>query len=213
MIAPLRKPRPISSTPAWHEHFLRMLPLIRKEAHTAFRSLDPEARHEAVQEVVANCLVVYARLRELGKSDVAYATPLAHYAIRQVRAGRRVGATLNIRDVSSHHCQWKKGIRLERLDRYDQEDESWLEVLVADRHATPADVAATRIDFGAWLHVLTGRLRRMAKVLATGESTTEAAKKFAVSPSRISQIRKELRQSWEAFQGETVTASPVAVPA
>jgi hypothetical protein len=142
MIAPLRKPRHPSSAPAWHEHFLPMLPAIRKQAHVAFRSLDPEARNEAVQEVIANCLVAYERLWKLGKSDVAYPTPLANFAIRQVRAGRRVGGRLNIRDISSLHCRSVKGIRLGRLDRYDQEEEAWLEVLVQDRRATPADVAA-----------------------------------------------------------------------
>ena len=213
MIAPLRKPRPVISGPAWHGHFLSMLPAIRKQAYAAFRNLDPEARHEAVQEVVANCLVAYVRLWRLGKSDVAFPTPLAKYAIRQVRSGRRVGGRLNIRDISSLHCQSLKGIRLERLDRYDQEEEAWLEVLVEDRHATPAEVAASRIDFGNWLQVLTARLRRMAKVLATGESTTRAAKRFSVSPGRISQIRQELKQSWEAFQGEIETPIAVAVPA
>jgi hypothetical protein len=74
-------------------------------------------------------------------------------------------------------------------------------------------VAAGRIDFGNWLQVLTARLRRIAKVLATGESTTRAAKRFSVSPGRISQIRQELKQSWETFQGETETPIAVAVPA
>jgi hypothetical protein len=183
------------------------------QAYAAFRNLDPEARQEAVQEVVANCLVAYERLWKLGKSDVAYPTPLAKFAIRQVRSGRRVGGKLNIRDISSLHCQSVKGIRLGRLDRYDQEEEAWLEILVEDRHATPAEVAASRIDFGNWLQVLTARLRRMAKVLATGESTTRAAKRFSVSPGRISQIRQELKQSWETFQGETETPIAVAVPA
>jgi hypothetical protein len=211
MIAPLRKPRHSSSAPAWHEHFLPMLPAIRKQAHAAFRSLDPEARHEAVQEVVANCLVAYVRLRELGKSDLAYPTPLAKYAIRQVRSGRRVGGKLNVRDITSLHCQSVKGIRLERLDRYDQGEEAWLEVLVEDGHATPADVAASRIDFGNWLNELTARLRRMAKVLATGESTTHAARRFSVSPGRISQIRQELKQSWESFQRVRPTTEDVGL--
>jgi hypothetical protein len=36
----------------------------------------PEARAEALQEVAANAAVAYARLAELGKEGLAYATPL-----------------------------------------------------------------------------------------------------------------------------------------
>ena len=68
--------------------------------------------------------------------------------------------------------------------------------------ATPAEVAACRIDFAEWLRRLTGRLRRIALALASGETTKGAAEKFGLSPARISQLREWLRKSWEAFQGE-----------
>ena len=100
-----------------------------------------------------------------------------------------------------------KGIRIERFDRYDDKEQIWLEVLVEDRHATPADVAASRIDFGDWLQGLTLPLRRMAKVLATGESTGQAARRFATTPSKISRVRQELKQSWESFQAEPPAAN------
>jgi DNA-binding NarL/FixJ family response regulator len=75
-------------------------------------------------------------------------------------------------------------------------------IVVEDRHVGPAEVAATRMDFAAWLRVLPGRLRKIARVLATGETTTTVAKRFHVSQGRISQIRMELKQAWERFQGE-----------
>jgi hypothetical protein len=39
-------------------------------------------------------------------------------------------------------------------------------------------------------------------LLAAGETTTVAAKKFDLCPGRISQIRKELFRAWQIFQGE-----------
>jgi hypothetical protein len=72
----------------------------------------------------------------------------------------------------------------------------------AGKRATPADVAACRIDFAEWLRRLTARLRRIALALAAGETTSAAARMFGVSPARISQIRDLLKRSWEAFQGE-----------
>ena len=85
---------------------------------------------------------------------------------------------------------------------YDRDEEEWKEVVVEDKHAGPAEVAATRIDFAAWLGILPTRLRRIAKVLATSESTKQVAKQFQISPGRVSQIRRELMECWDQFQGE-----------
>jgi hypothetical protein len=83
---------------------------------------------------------------------------------------------------------------------------------VDDKRATPADTAASRIDFAAWLDRLSARRRKIAQVLATGESTSAAARRFRVSP-RISQIRRELHQVWQRYQGEELLPARQAVPA
>lgn len=210
MIAPIKKRIGRKHVPAWHEGFLAMLPVIERHAKVAFRDLDPEARQEAVQEVIANTLVAFIRLVELDKSDLAYPTVLARYAVAQVRDGRRVGNRLNVRDVSSPYAQMRKGFQVERLDRYDKNDREWLEILVEDRHATPADVAASRLDFAAWLKSLSSRYRKIATTLATGETTGRVAQMFRLSNARISQLRRELRDSWRQFQGEYTVAGQAA---
>ena len=198
--------------PAWHHGFLRMLPAIATHSRISFRHLAPEARDEAVAECLANALVAYARLVELDKVSLAYPTVLARYAVAQVKDGRRVGGHLNVRDVSSVYCQRQKGVIVERLDRYDQEEDAWQEILVEDKHAGPAEVAAIRMDFAAWLRTLPSRLRRIAKVLAAGKNTNTVARTFGVSAGRVSQIRKELHQAWQEYQGEP-PATPTPVPA
>jgi hypothetical protein len=197
---------PRSTIPAWHQGFLSLLPAIRLHASVSFRQLNPDARAEAIQNCLSNAMVAYVRLFELGKVELAYAGPLARYAVAQTRSGRIVGTPLNVKDVSSPYAQAEKGFVLARLDHYDK-DEGWRELVVEDRHAGPAEVAVTRLDFRAFLRTLPRRLRRIAKVLAMGETTTAAAKKFGVSQGRISQMRKELLLAWQNFQGE------IAVPA
>jgi hypothetical protein len=192
MIAPLRT-QPMR---AWHAGFLAMLPAIRRHLMVAFRGLDLEARDEAVQEGVCNALVAYHRLYQQGKLDQAYATPLAKYAVRQFHDGRKVGGKLNVHDVSSPYCRRLRQVILERLDRWDKE-EGWVEILVEDRHATPADTARVRIDFGAWLRTLPRRDRKVAIDLAAGDRTIDVARKYGLSEGRISQLRKELHLSWE----------------
>ena len=189
-----------------HGKFLEMLPAIRDQASMAFRGLPSETREELTAEVVANAFVAYVRLLDRGKDAVVFATPLAMFAIKQVRSGRRVGARLNVRDVMSPYAQRHKGIQVERLPRYDRNEGACLEILVEDKRATPAEVAASRIDFGDWLQTLPRRLRQIANTLATGETTKEAAKQFGVSPGRISQLRGQLRLTWEAFQGDPAFA-------
>lgn len=182
--------------------FLRLLPRIRRHARESFRSLNPEAREEAIQEVVASTFVAYQRLVERKKLNVISALPLARYAVAQFRTGRRVGASLNVRDVSSPYCQHRRGVVLERLDRIDESTGAWRQVLVEDPSSTPADIAAARLDFQDWLLLLTARQRQIAEVLATGEATTTTARLFGVTSSCVSQLRGHLRNVWFVFHGE-----------
>jgi hypothetical protein len=186
--------------------FEELLPSITKQASVAFRDSPPCEREEQVAETIANCFVAYVRLLERGLGNVIFASPLTAYAIKQVRAGRRVGSALNIKDISSTYCQQRKKVRMNRLDHYDVDEGGWQEIVVEDRTATPADIAATRLDFAAWLQTLRRKERRVAELLSTGESTKVAARRFRISPARISQLRRELRNCWLTFQGEPVPA-------
>jgi hypothetical protein len=195
-------PRCKKSPPAWHRNFEAMIPTIETYARIAFRGLGREAREEMIQEVICNCCQAYKRLVEQGKTAVAFPTALAKFGVRQAKEGRKVGSKLNVKDISSDYCQLKKNLLLERLDRYDSEEQAWSEILVEDRHAGPAETAIVRLDFSTWLKLLPRRLRKIAMFLANGETTTSAAKRFHVSQGRISQIRRELLSVWRHFQGE-----------
>jgi hypothetical protein len=192
--------------------FLAMLPRIRQQAAYHLRRLPTEKQAEAVEEVVANTFVSYVHLIERGKANLAFAGPLARYAVCQYLDGRRVGSSMNCNDVTSDYCRQKKGFSLVQLDHIDESTGEWKELIVEDRRSTPAEVATTRIDFGAWLESLPERTKRVAETLATGEATSHAARMFGCSASRISQLRGELYQAWRVFQGEVppVTSSAVA---
>ena len=74
--------------------------------------------------------------------------------------------------------------------------------MAEDRHWTPADTAAARMDVSAWLATLPARTRELAERLALGESTQNAARMFGISSGRVSQLRRELERGWQRFQGE-----------
>jgi len=185
-----------------NRRFERILPRIRLMALRAFGDHDYELRHELTAEVVARAYVAFLRLARQGKAHTRYAVPLAMFSIRQVKSGRRMGSKLNIKDVSSEHAGINKGITLARLDRYNRRKAVWKEIVVEDKKSGPAEIAAMRIDFDAWLGTLDRREQRIAKTLAAGETTNATARKFGTSPSRISQMRSQLKHAWEIFQGE-----------
>ena len=190
-----------SKASAWQAGFLELLPSIRGQLRFHFRNLRAEERDEAMAEAVANAAAAYCKLHRMGKVELAYPTPLARFAAAQYRAGRRLGARCNVNDVMSPAARRRHGIDVQRLDRFDRE-EGWKEALVEDSRCTPAQLAASRIDFGVWFKRLSRPKRRIAKMLATGESTSEVARKFGLSRGRISQIRGELSDDWRQFQGE-----------
>lgn len=207
MIAVAKPCRARKRSPTWHPAFLALLPRVRRYAHFAFRHLAPEAKQEAVQSAVTSALAAYVRLVQLGKADIAYAAPLALYAIRQHRGGRRLGSSLNIRDVSSPYAQKMKGFALQRLDKFDPDEQCSKEVLIEDKTVSPAELAASRIDVRAWMATLNRRDRQIAEYLARANRTGETARKFGVSEGRVSQLRGELRDSWRRFQHELPAGS------
>lgn len=202
MIAVAKLPKKTQRRATWQAGFMALLPDLFRYARQAFRSLRGEARNEAIQEVIVSAMLAYLRLYQRDKEDVAYASVLARYAIAQYHDGRRVAAQLNCQDVLSAYARRLKGIQVESLDRRDMDGESWREIVVEDRHAGPAETAAVRVDFAAWLALQTGRDRKIAGALAEGSTTQEVAKRFRVTPGRISQKRRELLNSWRKFQGE-----------
>jgi hypothetical protein len=214
MIAIPKKKRRRKVTAKHQELFVTtMLPTITRIARQNFSHLDPEAKEEATAEVIAAAFIMFVGLVRDGRESLAFPSVLAMYGVRRVRIGRPAATPMNVRDVSSLYCQLKKGVSLERLDQYDRNEGGWMEILVEDKHATPADIAATRIDFSDWLRTLSRRTRKIAEVLSTGETTGNVAKRFHLSAARISQLRRQLYEAWLEFTGEAAgpaTASGAA---
>ncbi|HTQ39383.1 MAG TPA: hypothetical protein VMJ32_10160 [Pirellulales bacterium] len=164
MIAPLKASSADHRSVFVQDQFLAMLPQIRRQAGIAFRDRRAEAREELIQEVIANAYCAFAQLVRRGKQAVAYPTPLAQFAIRQVRAGRRVGSRLNKQDLLSPYARRIRGFTIERIDRQDKPTGAWQQLLVEDQHAGPAETAAARIDVAAWMGTLSRRQPRSCNV-------------------------------------------------
>ncbi len=111
MIAIAKSPKRKTGSRWRNDKFVSMLPEIRKQANFAFRRLPLEAREELIQEVVAQAYSLFLRLCQRRKLALVYATPLAQFAIKKVRAGRRIGSRGNIRDVTSPRAARRRDSR------------------------------------------------------------------------------------------------------
>jgi hypothetical protein len=193
------------SPACWQPEFLKILPAIERDIRMAFRHQKGEHYDEAVQEAICHCCLAYARLCQQGRSSVASPTSLARYAVAHYRVGRRVGQSMNIKDVTSTYCQRNTGVCVESLTSGQKSNAEWQEMLVENRNVTPADLAASRIDYPAWLSSLGSFRRRIAETLATGETTKRTARLFGLSRARISQLRGEFLAAWQAFHAPKQT--------
>jgi len=132
-----------------------------------------------------------------------YATPLAMYAAKQFRAGRKVAGKVRGKRGGDVSAAVERGlVQVASISRFDRKLAAWQDITLADGRVTPADLAAFRLDFAAWMRRLPNTLRQIANCLALGEKTKDVAARFGLTAGRISQIRRTLELSWQAFQGE-----------
>jgi hypothetical protein len=166
-----------------------ILPAVVRAAHWHFRELkrkDDDSFEDAQAGAMAHAWELFCKALEAGKEPQHFPSSIAAIACRLVRRGRRVGTSENVR------CALR-GAEIGRTRR-----EVWIDAVAESRAPVP-DQVAFRLDFPEWLDSLSARDRELALELATGTPTQECAALFSVTPGRVSQLRRELMESWEDF--------------
>jgi hypothetical protein len=197
---------------ALHAAFLTILPRIERRGRAFFRGLRcPQRQDDAVAEVVALCWLWFVRLVGRAKDPLGFPVVLASYAARQVRCGRGLCGQEKGQDALSGLAQRRHGFKVGPLPHstagYDwlgavggQRRQDALEELLHDNGQTPVpEQVAFRLDFPAWRLTHARRTRRLMDGMVLGERTQDLARKFALSPARISQLRRGLHNDWRRF--------------
>jgi hypothetical protein len=190
----------------WQPGFLKMLPEIESRLKHAFRKLGPEAGEDASEDGILHCLVSYARLFAHGREQSASPSTLVWYAVLQVRRGRQALCPMNVGEPLSRYGQLRGGIQVMSLHTEAAAPETWVGALVDNYRFSVADQVAARMDIRSWLATLSSRTRQIATDMAFGFSTSELARKYRLSKSRISQLRRMLERSWSVFQQDCENA-------
>jgi hypothetical protein len=199
------------SGPDIHRRFEAALPRMEDTFRFQFRRRTGRHRAQAIADARAAAWHAWHGLLARGKDPTAVGpTGIASNACRYVKAGRRLGTGpvgRHAMDVYHRRAREMLGFGLVGLEhgaggdavRTDDGRREWL---AAGGRSTPADEAAFRIDFAAWLAALPPRRRRVAELLAEGHGTGEVAALLGVTPGAISQARSWLEHSWRRLQGE-----------
>ena len=176
---------------ALRQKFETALPRIETHADIYFRFQRENHGHydDCIAETVAICWAWFVRLDARGKDPMQFVSAIVTFAARQVRGGRKVCGGKLAGEVTAKLCQQTNRFAVGELS----------EALVDNTQTPVPDQVAFRIDFPAWHSSHNRRDRRIIRELANGERTCVVASKFGLSNARISQLRSELRQSWELF--------------
>jgi hypothetical protein len=213
----VKSPSNIGTPPTTANEFLELLPRVERHAAVVFRTLPAAEREEAVAEAVAAAFVAFRRLRLRGLDPARdFPSQIARYAVLHVKDGRQVGGRRHSQDVLSPYAQRKHRFRVESLPlatRRPHEDlygelrgqrqlDLFEERLRDNRRTPPPEQAAFRLDFPEFMGSLSRRDRRLARYLSLGHSGKAAARRFGLSPGRVTQLRQRWCREWRARNGE-----------
>jgi hypothetical protein len=188
--------------------FLSQLPRFLAHARFAFRRVAcPQTRADRVAETLALAWKHFVTLSERGRNPGAFAATLALRCTQAVKAGRKLVGNEGGRDALSPVARVRHGFAVGRLPETEAiRDRSSLPAELADaladntRSAVP-EQAAFRVDFPRWRSTLRRRDQGVLDALAAGERGEVAARRFGISPGRVSQLRREFQEGWKAFEG------------
>jgi hypothetical protein len=158
--------------------FLKIYPVILGYCRKAFRNHSDE--EELTAEAVAVAFLGWESLQRRGRT----VSPLsiAFYAVRRARSGRKVGERNRKREAF-------------KLPRCTEPDV--IAHLAGDDD--PAEEAALRIDFPAFIASQPVIKRQACRLFLRGESTNAVARKLRVTSGRASQMRRELVEGWASY--------------
>jgi hypothetical protein len=190
-------------------------PRIEAHAKVVYRSYNRDTRTELTAECVALGWRWFTRLLDRGKDPSCFAATFATLVVLAVKSGRRLCGNEPAKEVLSPVAQARHGFRVEPLPstRASHDERNGVgngqrhldeleEHLHANTQTPPPEQANFRFSFPHFLKQQTRRNRKLAKFLLMGNSGKEAAKRFGLSPGRVTQIRVQLCKEWHNMHGE-----------
>jgi len=140
------------------------------------------------------------QLAEQGRLDEARASPIARFAIAAYRCGRCGGLPQNSTDIFADRCRF---LGRSVIKYTGVTDAFAAEIVKPHMQSSVFRQVSFKIDFfESWHAELSDSDKRFIRDLGMGDTPGEVAVKYRISPSRVSQIRRRLADSWYEFISE-----------
>ena len=141
-----------------------------------------------------------------GRDPAHFPVTFAQLVARSVNSGRRLCGQERARDALSPVCQRRRDFVVAPLPDGTAMVGNVFDDALIDNTRTPVpDQVQFRLDFPRWRRTLGRGRRALMDAMAAGHRTTDLAGMFGLSQGRVSQVRRELCESWRAFCGDDHT--------
>jgi hypothetical protein len=179
----------------FEQHYI---PIIENRAKFRFRSLDADARQEAIQDVTLASYVGFCRAAEKGvawdgaagdRTGLATPTSVASFAITSCSMGREALGT-SITDALAPGTQRAGRVTISALPPHDEQES--MPQFISGPASDPAVRVRQRIDWAAIARRCTPKERRTLGLLARGWKPSEIAAELGVSPARITALKRQI---------------------
>ena len=150
-----------------------------------------ERKVEAVAEVVAIAWKGYLDLSLRGENVEKLLGKIVWYAAQCVRSERFFVGQSPANDVMSPRAQFRHGHRSVGEPREHERADN----------ASPAEQAASNVDFREWLQTLDGKRREIVLALTSGLNSADVGRLRGVTRAAIYLDRLDLKESWDEFHG------------
>jgi hypothetical protein len=183
------------------------LPVLRRRLSWRFRSLDAEARNEAIQDGVACAWRSFQQVGdrawdgvETDKTGTVTPNRMADYISAAAASEGRGFDGSNVTDVLAPGCQKRGNARLLRLnkshiDHEDREPGTPATVpveLLTRSYANPAAQVRAREDWRSIARRCSPRGGRVLALLVRGWCTGDIAVRLKISAGRVSQLKTQI---------------------
>jgi len=175
--------------------FASVRPSVEKVAGHAFKYMNPEAKEEVVAETTAAAWKNHFHYSMKGKQLPV--SSVAHYAVQNVRMGRRFAGTSSTDALSPR----TKLLGRSRVSRF-VEGFSVSKALMNKRTwENPLEAVRIKLDYAKFLRLpdVKEQERKVFRLIAQGHTTAEIAEKMKVTPPRICQIKNSIGRKLKAF--------------
>jgi hypothetical protein len=180
------------------------LPRIERHGQVYFRQVKCLTARRSKEELLAEMRGLawkwFLRLVRRRKKVLAYVSTLGCFVARAVHSGRRVCGHEKAKDAMSPLAQRRHCFAMQTLPDYSTLNGNPLdEALTCNTISPVPEQVAFRLDFPAWRSGYRWRDRRLIDDLMVGTRTLEAARRYGLSPARISQFRRQCHEDWSYF--------------